>query len=289
MRRALVNSGRNIRRSPYQALASVLVLGITLFIAQVFVLLTYGSQVVLQYFETRPQVTAFFKDEVSDTDVLALKEQLEQQPYVASVTFISKEEALRIYREDNKDDPLLLEMVTADILPALLEVSAKEAKDLMRIKTDLEAARGVDEVVYHQNVVEAIQKWTSGLRVTGVVIILFLSFTSLLVTTIIISMKVASKREEITTMRLLGATNWFINGPFVVEGAFYGVVSAVVSWLTTYILLLYATPVVVDFVGDIPVLPIDYRIMVALLVATTLLAAMMGMVSGLFSSRRFGR
>jgi cell division transport system permease protein len=141
--------------------------------------------------------------------------------------------------------------------------------------------------VYQQDIIEALTKWTSGIRITGFFMVGILILMSLLNMIIVISMKVASKRQEIATVRLLGATSWFINGPFLFEGAIYGLIGAVIAWGITYISLLYATPVLVDFFGDIPVLPIDPVFMLTILGGMVLGAVSLGMISGAVSAKRF--
>ena len=117
---------RHIRRSPYQALAAVMVITLTLFVTSLFLFVVLGSQRVLNFFETKPQITVFFKDEATAKQVEEMKEKLNATGKVASLKYISKEEAYDIYREQFKDDPLLLDLVTANILPASLEVSATD-------------------------------------------------------------------------------------------------------------------------------------------------------------------
>jgi cell division transport system permease protein len=288
MNRIIKNALKNIRRSPYQSLAAVMVLTISIFVTQMFIVLSYSAQVVVQYFETRPQVTAFFTDEVDEDTILSIKSSLESQSYVASATYVSKEEALKIYREQNSDDPLLLEMVTSDILPASLEVSATSVDGLSQIAQDLSSTTGVEEVAFQADVVDSLKKWTTGIRVGGITLVSILSLTSILIISIIISVKAATKRQEIATLRLLGASPWYINGPFVFEGALYGIVSSVAAWILTYILILYSTPSLVDFFGEIPLLPISFPILIVILGCSALFASLMGMVSGSLSTRRFG-
>jgi cell division transport system permease protein len=289
MNRILINTLKNIRRSPYQAVAAIMILTLTLFIAQLFILLSHSSQRVLEYFETKPQVTAFFKDAVIEADILALKQQLENQDYVEAVVYVSKQDALKIYQQQNADDPLLLEMVTADILPASLEVSAKTVDNLPIVRQTLENTAGVEEVIYQEDVIEALQRWTTGIRIGGVVLVAILITTSLLVITIIISIKASSKRQEISTMKLLGATPLFIRGPFMFEGIIYAVLSAFMAWGLVYIILLYSTPTLLNFLGDVPLLPISPIFMLEILLSTAAAASFMGMWSGYFSSRRFGQ
>jgi cell division transport system permease protein len=280
-------SFKNIRRAPFQALGSVFVLILTFTAAQAFVLLSLASSVLLHYFETRPQVTAFFTDDITEQQIFMVKEQLEAQAYVAGVTYVSKNQALELYRQQNQHDPLLLEMVTADILPASLEVSAKSSDQLQTISDYLSGVTGVEEVTYQKDVIEALQRWTNGIRIGGLILVGFLVGTSLLITTILISMKVAQKRQEIKTMRLLGASPWFVRGPFLLEGAIYGMVSALIAWGLIYISLLYATPVLVGFLGEIPLLPVPVTSMLMLLGGSVGAGVTMGVVSGSLSTSRY--
>jgi len=112
MKEALRTTWNHIRRSPYQASAAIGIMFLTFFLASVTILAAGGSQMLLRYFETRPQVTAFFKDEVKQEEIEALIQKLDQTGRVSSTKFVSRQEALAIYREQNKNDPLLLEMVT---------------------------------------------------------------------------------------------------------------------------------------------------------------------------------
>ena len=280
---------RNIRRAPYQALAAILLLTLTIFVGQLTSLLTFGLEEILNYFETRPQVTAFFTDEVSESAILTLKQELEKQEYVAKVAYVSKQDAYEFYKQQNKDDPLLLEMVTPDILPPSLEVSARNAHDLPVIRTELEKINGVDEVVYHSDVIDALTRWTTGIRLGGLVLVGILALLSILVMTIVISMKVAAKRDEISTIKLLGATPFFIHGPYVFEGAFYGLISSTIAWLFTTILILYSTPSLVEFLGDIPIVPLSVVPLLLVWVISAGLAVWLGMITGSVVSSRFGK
>lgn len=287
MNRTFVSAVRNIRRAPFQALGSIFVLILTFTAAQAFVLVSLGSQVLLSYFETRPQVTAFFSDKIDEAGILQIKQQLEQQSQVAKVVYVSKTDALNLYQEQNKNDPLLLEMVTADILPASLEVAARTATDLPIISEQLKQIGGVEEVVYQKDVIEALQRWTNGIRTSGIILVGFLVLTSILITTILITMKVAQKRQEIKILRLLGATPWFVRGPFILEGATYGLFSALIAWIILYIGLLYATPLLVTFIGDIPLLPVSIMTMVWLLLGSMGVGISMGAISGSISTSRY--
>lgn len=279
----------HIRRSPYQALAAVGIMILTFFVCSVFVLLAAGSGAILRYFETRPQVTAFFKDEVTLTQVEDLKTRLLATDKVAEAKYVSKEEALAIYREQNKDDPLLLEMVTANILPASLEVSTKDLAYLGEIAEILRQQPGVDEVIFQEEVVEALKTWTSNIRKIGAALIGFLGIVSFLIVLVIIGMKVALRREEIEILQLIGASSWYIRAPFILEGFFYGVIGAILAWGVAYLLLLYATPFLVEFLAGIPILPVPPVLMLALLGGEILIGVLIGALGSFVAVKRYLR
>jgi len=278
---------KHTRRSPYQSLAAVLIMFLTFFIATIFTLAAGGSQIVLRYFESRPQVTAFFKDEISTQQIDMLKAKLVQTEKVEETKFISKEEALAIYREQNKDEPLLLEMVTANILPASLEVSIKNITDIDQVAGIMKNDSIVEEVVFQEDVVEALYRWTGSIRKIGIGLISVLSLVSFLIILVIIGMKITIRKSEIEILQLIGASNAYIRAPFVLEGIIYGVSGAVVAWGLSYILLLYATPFIIKFLVGIPVLPVPYYFMLIVLGIEMLAGLIIGSLGSLIAVRRY--
>ena len=116
---------KNIFRSPYQSLAAVLIISLAFFIITIFLLIGIGSSEVLKHFESRPQVVAYLKDEVKPQELELLKAKIGNNANVSNVRYVSKEEALKIYRDLFKNKPVLLEMVTAKYLPASFEVTTQ--------------------------------------------------------------------------------------------------------------------------------------------------------------------
>lgn len=287
MKQLLKTTWTHIRRTPYQSLAAVLIMTLTFFVITAFTLLAAGSQAILSYFETRPQVTAFFEDQVTPAQVDMLKAKLAETNKIKEIKYISKEEALAIYREQNKDDPLLLEMVTANILPASLEVSTTNITYLGEIAEILRQEPGVEEVIFQQDVVEALHKWTTNIRRIGAVLAIAFSSTALLTILVIIGMKVALRKEEVEIMGLIGASRGFIRAPFLLEGIFYGVVGAFIAWGICYLFLLYATPFLVGFLVGIPILPVPILFMLALLGGEILLGIFIGTLGSFIAVRRY--
>jgi len=269
-----------MRRSPYQSLASILILSFTFFVAYSFSFFLVGSEVVLSFFETRPQVIAFFEIEANNSEINEIGKSMQEKDYVSGVELVSKEEALSIYQAENKDDPLLLELVTAQILPASIEVSGNTIEDLPRIKKDLDEFDNVDEVILQQDVLDSLSSWTTSMRFVGLVSVALLSFISLLIMVVVIGMKVVAKRPAIAIMRLIGATKWFIKSPFVFEGMIYGVVSSLIGWGLSYVGLLYITPWLKEFLGTIPVFPIPQAFYAFQISIGSLLGILLGAFAG---------
>ncbi len=282
----LKNLRRNIRRAPYQALTASMVMFLTFLVLSLFLILAIGSQKVLQYYESKPQAIVFFKDNTSLQDVDAIKNALEKTGKVVSLKYVSKEDALKIYKERNKDNPTLLELVTANILPASLEISTANPEDLGPIASVLKQEPVVDEVVYPEDVVKSLSKATTIVRYVGSVAVGFLIFFATLVILMVIGFKIRLRRNEIGIMKLLGASSWFIRAPFLLEGIFYGIVGAFSAWITSYIIIWYFTPLLQNSLGEISLLPISLMFMLGLLSIELLIAIIIGFIASYGAVRR---
>jgi cell division transport system permease protein len=277
-----------IRRSPYQSMAALLLLTLTFFVGYVFSMLLTGSEIVLSYFETKPQVIAFFEVEAEKTELDEVIQDLQKTEYVSQIKVITKEDALNAYQEENKDNPLLLELVTSEILPASIEVSGKSIEDLTQIKEFLDEYDQVDEVVLQQDIIDSLSAWTRNLRFVGIATVAVLGLVSLLTMVIIIGMKVVGKRPAIKIMRLIGATKWFIKSPFVFEGVVYGLVSSLLGWGLSLAVVFYTMPYIKEFLGEVAtqVFPIPPEFLMVQVAVGSLIGILLGGMAGSISVGR---
>jgi cell division transport system permease protein len=178
-------------------------------------------------------------------------------------------------------------LVTADILPASLEVSTYQIEDLGPIANELKSNTAVQEVVYQKDVIATLTSWTNALRRIGLAIIIILGFVSILIMVTIISIKVSQKREEIEIMRLIGATNWYISLPFVYEAVFYATIGALIGWTISSLGLWYLSPFLSSFLKGIPLLPINVVFLLGLLGGELIIAIFLGVLSSLIGVNRF--
>jgi len=284
---AINTSWKHIRRNPYQAITAICIMMLTFLCISVFAFIVFGSSVVIKYFESKPQVTAFFKDEAQQSDIDSLKKSLMQTGTISSIKYVSKDEALQLYKQQNKDDPLLLDLVTADILPASLEISTNKIEDLTPVSDTLKTSPIVSEVVYQKDDVSTLSKWTNAIRVIGVTLIVILSLVSVFIMMTVIGFKVSQKKEEIEIMRLLSATNWYIRWPFMFEGIFYGVIGTFFGWLIASAGLLYSSGYLEGFLKGIPLLPISPIFLLALLAGELVIAVLLGVLSSSLAVLRY--
>lgn len=289
----------SLRRTPYQTLSAFLVLFFTLFLSvALFVSLSFLYS-VLGYIETRPQVTVYFQTKTTEPDIFKIRDELNQSGKVLSMKYISKDEAFNIYKQLNKDNPLLLEMVSADILPPSLEIFAKKPIYLPEIAEYLKKQPGVDEVQFQKDIVDRLLTLTSILRKITLVFFAFLILMSIVVLTTTTMFKVALKKDEIELLKLLGATNFYIKKPFLFESIFLGFSASVLSFLVLIGLLFYNSPFIGSYLRGIPILSLNlnfYQLIVwpinwIFLAVTFALSSLFGMgiaaVASLFATDKY--
>jgi len=263
---------KNIWRDKGISFAALLVTTLTFFVTSVVVLAVLASGLALNYIESKAQLTAFFKDEASEQDILKLKSQLEALPGVLEVDYTSKEQAMAIYKEEYKNEPSLLESITANIFPASLDVRTQKIADLEGINRMLKNNKLVEEVVYFEDVAQNFKRVSQMVKQAGLVLMGVLISISLLIILLAIGMSIHGKKDEIEIMRLVGAGVWYIRAPFLIQGAFYCLAAVLISFL----MILGAVPViypkVAGFFNGIP-LPEITPILAAELVFGELLGA----------------
>jgi cell division transport system permease protein len=282
----------SIRRTPYQSLAAFLVLFFTILLSTALFMALSFLFGFLGHVETQPQVVIFFQTKTSENDIFKLRDDLMKSGKIESVKYISKKDAFKIYKESNKNTPLLMEMTPEDLLPASLELNAKSPAFLPEIANILKTKPGVDEVQFNKDIFEKLLSLTATIRKISFVMFAYLIFMSIIVFVTIILFKIALRKDEIEVLRLLGASNFYIRKPFLKEGIFFGLVTAVLSFVVIVGILWYFTPAMSEYFKGIPSLKLvvsSYPLTVwplnfEFLGLTLLLACVYGTTIGLIAS-----
>ena len=289
----------NIRRAPFQALAAISVLAITFFVSTLIAVTVYSSSQLLTYFETRPQVIAFLTEDTTDAQVDELMGRLENDPRIVNLSFISKEQALNIYKDATADNPLLGELVSPSIFPSSIEFSPSDLNLAEELIGMMEEELIVEDIGFTANVggssavgdvIERLKTVSYYVKAAGAIAIGVLAVTSFLVLMVVIGMRISMKREEIESLSLIGATPGFIRAPLMLEAIHYAIIGAFAGWLFAAVLVMYASPNIFSYFGDVPVLPkvsSDFFGLLGVILAVELLIAILIAILGsLFSLSR---
>lgn len=289
----------SIRRTPYQSLSAFLILFFTLFLTLIlFVSLTflYGT---LNYLETKPQVTVYFQNKTVENHIFKVRDELMSSGKVLNIKYISKNEAFNIYKQLNKDNPLLLEMVSADILPPSLEIYAKKPVFLPEIAEYLKKQGDIDEVQYEKDIIDKLLVLTNTIRRSALIFFSYLILMSIVVLTTTILFKIALKESEITLLKLIGATNFYIRKPYVSESLFLGIVASFLSFGIFSFLVFYFNSFLQSYLKGITVLsvdvfnyqlviwPLNYIFFAIILVSISLFGAVIATVASYIATNKY--
>lgn len=287
MNRATLYAKRNVRRTPFQATAAIMIMFLTFFALLTFLLVATGSQIILQYFENRPQAIAFFKEGTTDQDILLLQNTLNQDPRVSKTVYITKEDAFKKYQADNRSEPGLIELVTANMLPASIEISTKTPADLAPVAEMLSNEPVIEQIYIPKDVIKNLISFTTIVRVVGMSVVGFLMVFSTLIILMIIGFKIRLRRNEIEIMRLLGASPSFIRNPFIFEGMFYGIMGATLAWIVSVTLLWYFTPFLQGYLKEVTLLPVSPLFMLELFAFVIIIALSIGALGSFWAVKRY--
>lgn len=294
MPKALSRALHSANKEKLFTASNLVVMMLTFLVFGLFVLFEVFSQTFLDKLQKEATVTVFFRDDFDEPKILDLKAKIEMDARVYSVTYVSKQDAFNIFRELNKDEPLLLESVTANVLPASLEVRAEDVGDLGILSDSYAEFEGVEGVKYFKDIIERFNHWRVILSVgVGVIlaILLFVSF-SIVVSTIRTAISLRGVEYEI--LKLVGATDDFVKSPLLHQGILYGGVSAFIAGLIYSLLLIggvfggvFKALAITDLVIIPGVTLAVWLFALVLTVALTLAGILLGYLSSLSAVKKY--
>lgn len=293
----------NFWRNGFVSLASLLVMTITLFVIGSIIFMGVLFSYTLDQIKDKVDINVYFITSAETEDVLALKKNLETLPEVAKITFVSRDEALDNFKKKHKDDEQTLqalEELSDNPLGASLNIKAKEPSQYESIaryiqEKDVLLKDGVsiiDKVNYYQNdeVKMAIDRFTKiidGANRVGLALTVILVVLSVVITFNTIRLTIYISREEISVMKLVGASNRYIRGPFVVTGIMYGFVSAMATLVLFYPITFYATKATGNFFMGLDLFDYYIRNFSQIFVIITGSGILIGAVSSYLAVRRY--
>lgn len=239
----------NFVRNAWLAIAAMAVMTVTLTIVLFSVITNATFANTIAQITDKIDVSVFLKDEITVEQRKDIVSGLSAMPHVKEVRYLSKEDALKNYQSQNADNPQLLSAISAtdNPLPATILVKPTDLNKINDIKVYL-GQNGRDVVIEdisysgdRKTAIDKITHATNVLRQVGIFAVLLFALISVLIIFNTIQMAIFNRRDELTIMRLLGASTWYIRGPFVVENIVYGIFSAALSIAIIKVLFIVAS------------------------------------------------
>lgn len=284
-------------RNGWLSTATVLVMVLALITFQGLLLFDVVTKSAVASIRDKIDIAVYFRRTTAEDDMLKMKKAVEQLPTIKSVEYISSADALADFKEKHKSDPTISQALTelaANPLLASLNVKAKDPNDYPAIAQYLENdgfSPIVEKVTYSQNknAIDRLNKLIDTLNRMGLAVTIFIAFAASLVAFNTIRLAIYSNREEIGIMRLVGASNTFIKGPYIVDGILYGFFGSLVTLLLTAPLLNIAAPVVARLIPEMNLQVYFYTNLPTLFGYLIVFGAALGVLSSWVAIRRYLR
>ncbi len=286
---------QNFKRNSYLSMATTGILALTLILFTGLLTFNFLSSSVLADLEDKVDVTAYFNDDAVESDILIVGEELKEMEIVESVTYVSKEEALDKFKERHKDDELIQESLSEldeNPLQASLNIKAIDPSYYEKIVGELEASflgNVIEKINFYENkgVIEKVQKISDGIEKWGLIGIALLGLIAVLVAFNTVRLTIYSQRNEIEIMRLVGAGNGQIRGPYILEGGLYGVFGGIIALAIFYPAVYVISPKISSFAPSIDLFGYfgTYALQVTSLVIG--IGVILGIVSSYIAIRRY--
>lgn len=288
----------NFARNAWLSTAATAVMTITLTLVAVSYVATVALNSTIRGVVEKIDVSVYLKDSATPEQISALKVKLEQTDNVQAVSLVSKQAALRQYREQNKDNPKLLEAVTEtdNPLPASLQIKAEDPNKLDPItavvnqpeyKPLLADREPISYSGDRKATIDRIIQTSNFFKVMGLAASIVFVIISTLIIFNTIRMAIFTRREEIEIMKLVGATNWYIRGPFIFEAALYGIIAALISIAFTYTVILNGAPRLGNYVDTGIVVRLLQDNVILVVLSLLALGILIGTASSVVALKRY--
>ncbi len=278
---------QSIARNSWLSAASVGTVAVSLLIVGIFALLVVNTNEFTRGLESGLELRVILREGQSRDSIRNLQGEIQKLPGISLVEFVSKEQALEEMKKSLKNRRDILEGLENDNpLPDAFRVKSARADQIPDLAARLEGMEGVDQVVYGHGLVEKLVSATRWARLAGTGILAVLCLAAVFLISTTIRMSVFARRKEIGIMVLLGATNWFVRFPYLLEGMILGFLGAVLAGSAVYagyISLVSYIDQTLPFVHPVT----DRQTIFMVLGGVLATGLFIGAVGSIFSIRRF--
>ena len=225
---------KNVWRHKSSALSSIFSIYLTLIVSGSLLIVSQNTNKLVEYLRDKYKIEVFFKNDVSEKRVDELAQDFKSLNGVSSITIISKKDAEKIFKSQFGDD--ILNILGYNPLPASCVINLKKdwptKIDIKPIISNLQKYREVDEVNHQGKLISRIENYYERFLKVMVGIVSVAIIIAVFIITNTVRLTILSKKELIKSLQLIGATKWFVKGPFIIEGFVHGILAAVLSLYT---------------------------------------------------------
>jgi cell division transport system permease protein len=287
-----------LRRNFLMFFTAISTVAITLFMVGFFLIIVYDVQAILASVKSQVEVAVYLKDNATQEFKDYIEQEIKSWEEVSEVVFVSKEQALEKFKQDNEGSEILKE-IQGNPLPASFEIRLSSPEKVEQIALrfltkDGTYIDGVDEVIYGQNYVQKLFSITAIAGSIAFLIIIMLLLAAIVLIYNTIRLSIHARRKEIEVMKLVGATNWFVRIPFLFEGFFEGVVGSIISVIMLFFmsnyLLIRGEKAIIDTlrVKELAILG-SSNVILYIYAGIIILGGLIGLLSSSFALKRYIR
>ena len=287
LRRIFKGGYQSFVRNGWLSTATIMIMSLMLFVLGLLVFLGAFVNTAIQAFEAKIDITVYFIPGAQENDILVIRREVLTLPNVSDASYISKEQAYDEFRDRHQNNAFIasaLEELGENPLVASLNIKATDPTQYAEISEFLAKKNYsiIEKINYFENeeIIKRFASLAGTARGAGALIALVLAFIAILVAFNTIRLAIYTVREEIGIMRLVGASSWFIRGPFVVTGILYGLISGIAVTMLFFPLAWLASPRIHAVLPDFDI----FKYFTQNLVQFTALMIFTGIILGVFSS-----
>jgi cell division transport system permease protein len=293
-RRVVKNAFVSFWRNGWVSVATILVMVLATFMVGSLILFLVLLESTLNEVEKKVDVTVYFKTDAVEPDIKHVEELLMRLPEVRAVTYISREDALKEFKDRHRDNTLIssaLDELNENPLGANLRVQAQNSTDYESITKFLEGGNfpSIDKVNYRQNqlVFDRLSRVLTVSRNVGIGVSAVLALIAFLVAFNTIRLAIYTSRDEIGIMRLVGASSWHVRGPFLIEGVIHGFFASFISTLLFWPITLWIGPKAHAFFSGVDLFSYYVSNFFQFFFVLFLVGIVLGVFSSLVATRRY--
>lgn len=278
---------RSLKRNSWMSFASIGTVAVSLFVLGVFLILVLNMNRMASALESQVQISVYLEDNLKKADIESLEKDITNMQGIETVKFVSRDEAKERLAERLGDQKYLLDALgDKNPLPNAFEITVARPDMVETAATTLDKMAGVESAKYGQDVVEHLFDITRLMRIFGLLLMVLLAGATLFIISNTIRLTVFARRKEIAIMKYVGATDWFIRWPFLLEGVVLGFIGGLIAAVALRSFYAAMAAKIYNTLAFFPLMP-QYPFMNYVTIAIILAGMVIGATGSTISLKRF--